>query len=51
MEEEKFAIAQANEPLKKTVHLKELYLPCRQNGEFLMIRSKRSLTTWMFPNN
>ena len=40
MEEEKFAIAQANEPLGKDGSFDRTLVSCRQNGEFLMLDPK-----------
>ena len=40
MEEEKFAIAQANEPLGKDGSFTRTLVSCRQNGEFLMLDPK-----------
>jgi DNA-directed RNA polymerase subunit beta len=40
MEEEQFAIAQANEPLGKDGSFDRTLVSCRQNGEFLMLDPK-----------
>ena len=40
MEEEQFAIAQANEPLGKDGSFARTLVSCRQNGEFLMLDPK-----------
>ena len=41
MEEEKYAIAQANEPLDKDGSFSRTLVSCRQNGEFIMLDPKQ----------
>ncbi len=40
MEEEKFAIAQANEPLKNNGSFERNFISCRKSGDFLMLDPK-----------
>ena len=40
MEEEKYAIAQANEPLKNNGFFERSLISCRKSGDFLMLDPK-----------